>query len=76
MKIAIANQTRQIGILQNFVLELKNIDGEATGAQASQVKNCDETLYSKECKICYDKELKVALRNCGHLLPRRYCRLT
>ena len=70
MKTTITNQTRQIGILHNLVLELKNSDGEsdAAKAQGPQLENSDETLYSRECKICYDKELKVALRNCGHLL--------
>ena len=68
MKTAIANQTRQIGMLQNFVLELKNSDGESSEAQGPKLDTSDETLYSKECKICFDKELKVALRNCGHLL--------
>ena len=70
MKTTITNQTRQIGILHNLVLELKNSDGESDAATAHgpQLENSDETLYSRECKICYDKELKVALRNCGHLL--------
>ena len=70
MKTTITNQTRQIGILHNLVLELKNSDGEsdAAKAQGPQLENRDETLYSRECQICYDKELKVALRNCGHLL--------
>ena len=70
MKTTITNQTRQIGILHNLVLELKNSDGElnAANAQGPQLVNSDETLYSKECTICFDKELKVALRNCGHLL--------
>ena len=70
MKTTITNQTSQIGILHNLVLELKNADGESDAAQAQglQLVNSDETLYSRECKICYDKELKVVLRNCGHLL--------
>ena len=70
MKTTITNQTRQIGILHNLVLELKNSDGEsdAAKAQGPKLENRDETLYSRECQICYDKELKVALRNCGHLL--------
>ena len=70
MKTTITNQTRQIGILHNLVLELKSSDGgsDAVKAQGPQLVNSDETLYSRECKICYDKELKVALRNCGHLL--------
>ena len=70
MKTTITNQTRQIGILHNLVLELKNSDGksDASKAQGPQLQNTDEALYSRECKICYDKELKIALRNCGHLL--------
>jgi len=70
MKTTITNQTRQIGILHNLVLELKNSDGESDSAKAQgpQLENRDETSYSRECPICFDKEMKVALRNCGHLL--------
>ena len=61
MKTTITNQTRQIGILHNLVLELKNSDSESDVAKVHgpQLEDCDETLYSRECKICYDKELKV-----------------
>ena len=70
MKTTITNQTSQIGILHNLVLELKNSDGEldAANAQGPQLENIDETLYRRECPICYDKVYNVSLRNCGHLL--------
>ena len=40
MKTTITNQTRQIGILHNLVLELKNSDGQldAANAQAPQLE--------------------------------------
>merc|ERR1711971_54229 len=52
MKTTITNQTRQIGILHNLVLELKNSDGELDVAKVlgPQLENSDETLYSRECK--------------------------
>ena len=69
MKTTITNQTSQIGILHNLVLELKNSDGQldAANAQGPQLENGDEK-DSRECPICYDKIYNVALRNCGHLL--------
>ena len=69
IKTSINNQTRQQGILQNLVLDLKNSDGKSEQAQAES----ESPERSKECKICMDKDLSVALRPCGHIVVCEDC---
>ena len=47
IKTSIKNQTRQQGILQNLVLDLKNSDGGSEEAKAES----ESPERSKECKI-------------------------
>ena len=69
IKTSIKNQTRQQGILQNLVLDLKNSDDKSEQAQ----EESESPERSKECKICMDKDLSVALRPCGHIVVCEYC---
>ena len=69
IKTSINNQTRQQGILQNLVLDLKNSDHGSEKAQ--EESECPKR--SKECKICMDKDLSVALRPCGHIVVCEDC---
>ena len=69
IKTSIKNQTRQQGILQNLVLDLKNSDGRSEQAQ----EKSESPERSKECKICMDKDLSVALRPCGHIVVCEDC---
>ena len=69
IKTSIKNQTRQQGILQNLVLDLKNSDERSEQAQ----EKSESPERSKECKICMDKDLSVALRPCGHIVVCEDC---
>ena len=69
IKTSIKNQTRQQGILQNLVLDLKNSDDKSEQAQ----EESESPERSKECKICMDKDLSVALRPCGHIVVCEDC---
>jgi len=70
IKTSINNQTRQQGILQNLVLDLKNSDDMSDQARA-QENESDET--SRQCIICMDNDLCVALRPCGHIVACEGC---
>ena len=68
----IGNQTKQQGFLQNLVLDLKgNSNGRSEEGEAKAKIENDEV--NKECKICMDRALAVALRPCGHVAVCEDC---
>lgn len=70
IKTSINNQTRQQGILQNLVLDLKSSNDKSDQPHRAQAES-DET--SRQCIICMDKDLCVALRPCGHIVACEGC---
>ena len=67
----IDNQTKQQGILQNLVLDLKSSDVNSN--QEAQAKTDNEAEKNHECKLCMDKILTVALKPCGHIVVCENC---
>ena len=65
----VQNQTKQQGLLQNLVLDLRNSRSTEEQASAKQV----ETESDNKCVICLDRPLTVAVRPCGHMISCLEC---
>ena len=63
----IQNQTKQLNLLQNLVLDLKNSQSSKKKAEK------DETESIGKCIICLDRSLTYAVRPCGHLIACTDC---
>ena len=63
----IQNQTKQLNLLQNLVLDLKN--SQSSKKNAEKV----ETEPIGKCVICLDKPFTHAVRPCGHLIACTDC---
>ena len=63
----IQNQTKQLNLLQNLVLDLKN--SQSSKKKAEKV----DTEPIGKCVICLDKSLTYAVRPCGHLIACTDC---
>ena len=57
---SLQNQSKQQGVLQNLVLDLK----PSNENQQDSAKK--ETELNNECKICMERPLATALTPCGH----------
>lgn len=61
---ALVNQTKQQGLIQNLVLDLKNYTAKQDAAQ----DRIEKTEIDYDCKICMDKQVSIALKSCGHIV--------
>ena len=64
----IQNQTKQLNLLQNLVLDLKNSQSSKQKAEKVETE-----LATGNCVVCLDKPLTHAVRPCGHLIACTDC---
>ena len=64
----IQNQTKQLNLLQNLVLDLKNSQSSKKKAEELETE-----LITGNCVVCLDKPLTHAVRPCGHLIACTDC---
>ena len=64
----IQNQTKQLNLLQNLVLDLKNSQSSKQKAEKVETE-----LITGNCVFCLDKPLTHAVRPCGHLIACTDC---